>query len=354
MNKTLTALIVFSSVFAYAQQDPYYTHFKDITEAYNPAGAGEKEAEICLSGLTHHQWRDYDDATGIRGTSPSAEVAVENVAPVTYNFNVSTQFGIGKANNQFIGAGLSIIDDKIGYTKSTAIMANLNYKRQFQRGFNEIAVGVGIGSTQWGYDNPKYIPRDALDPNIPASGQNQSLLDLNFGVMYKQDRLGPFTNWYTGLSATNLTSPSYEVAVVTMAGTQTTMGIDYIPHFYGLVGGDIVLPANNLVLEPAILGKFGSFNPKESFKPQFDMNVTALFSDTYRGGIAYRQWATADAISLLVGFKKEALEVGYSYDITVSNIQKVSNGTHEIVVKYCIPIKVKPAVPLIRLTPRFL
>jgi hypothetical protein len=82
--------------------------------------------------------------------------------------------------------------------------------------------------------------------------------------------------------------------------------------------------------------------------------MTALFANTFRGGLAYRQWANSDAISVLLGYQKDNIKIGYSYDITVSNIQKVSNGTHEIFVRYCIPISVAPPTKIIRESVRFL
>ena len=63
LKKFLILLLVFVSFNTYAQQDPYYTHFKDVIQAYNPAGAGHGVGMICVSGLTHHQWRDYTDET---------------------------------------------------------------------------------------------------------------------------------------------------------------------------------------------------------------------------------------------------------------------------------------------------
>jgi hypothetical protein len=92
----------------------------------------------------------------------------------------------------------------------------------------------------------------------------------------------------------------------------------------------------------------------KAYKPQVDINVTTLFAKTFRGGLAFRQWGTSDALSVLLGYETGNIKFGYSYDITLSNVQKVSNGTHEIFVRYCIPIIVKPSSILIRESVRFL
>ena len=352
LKNFLILLIVLVSFNTYAQQDPYYTHFKDVIQAYNPAGAGHGVGMICVSGLTHHQWRDYTDETELRGTDITSDVPGQDVAPVTYNMNVNSVFNLGKSGDQFLGAGLSIIDDKIGYTKSTAFMANFTYRKQFQGGFNEVAFGLGIGGTQWGWDDPKFKAKDLSDPNIPANGGNEMKLDMNIGLIYKQQQIGvsSFKNFYAGFSMTNINQAKYSVSVLTQDGQTRTLNISYVPHYYTIIGSDFDM--GNIILEPAILAKYGLL--QGSYKPQVDLNVTALFANTFRGGIAYRQWGNSDAISVLLGYQKDNIKIGYSYDITVSNIQKVSNGTHEIFVRYCIPISVAPPTKIIRESVRFL
>jgi type IX secretion system PorP/SprF family membrane protein len=168
--------------------------------------------------------------------------------------------------------------------------------------------------------------------------------------MYKQQRLSVLKDFYAGLSVTNVNAPLYQVQ---MGGQQFNR--QYVPHYYAIIGGEYELNGS-IVLEPAILGKFMPIDfAGESYRPQIDLNVTALYAGSLRGGIGYRQWGTFDAVSLLIGYVKEPLQLGYSYDITTSNVQRVSNGTHEIMVKYCIPLKTyEPKPPIIRLTPRFL
>ena len=81
--------------------------------------------------------------------------------------------------------------------------------------------------------------------------------------------------------------------------------------------------------------------------------MTALYSNTFRMGLGYR--SAADALAVIVGYERGQLQVGYSYDITLSKIRKVSDGTHEIFVKYCFPISFPPPPPpKFRLTPRFM
>jgi hypothetical protein len=97
-----------------------------------------------------------------------------------------------------------------------------------------------------------------------------------------------------------------------------------------------------MVLEPAIL-------VKSKAVPQFDVNTTLLWNDMLRGGLGYRQWGNSDAITIMIGYKMDVtnysvLNLGYSYDVTMSTVRTVSDGTHEFMLTYCFPIAVKPPV----------
>ncbi|MBL7877140.1 MAG: type IX secretion system membrane protein PorP/SprF, partial [Cyclobacteriaceae bacterium] len=46
-----------------------------------------------------------------------------------------------------------------------------------------------------------------------------------------------------------------------------------------------------------------------------------------------------DALVLVLGFQFEKLEVGYSYDFTVSELGPISGGAHEVSLKYKLNIK---------------
>ena len=348
MKKAFLFLFLFVSVNTFAQQDPYYTHFKDVIQAYNPAAAGHAYGEICITGLTHHQWRQYTDDTRVRGTNAEPGIGLTNVAPVTYNMNVNSVFKLNA--NQFIGAGLTVINDQLGSTVSTGFMANLNFKQQIQGGYSELSGGFGIGIRQWGWDNPNFLAKDIGDPFVPQLSASESKLNMNLGVMYKTQRLGssPLKNFYTGLSVTNVTQPLYDVP----AGVngQSIFHL-FVPHYYLIAGSDVEL-SGGTVLEPAMLLKYGLLNG--AYKPQVDLNVTALFSGAFRGGLAFRQWGNMDAVSVLMGYQAGKIKVGYSYDVTVSNIQRVSNGTHEIFVRYCIPINYATDETIIKESVRFL
>jgi type IX secretion system PorP/SprF family membrane protein len=322
-------LVSWSSVSA--QQDPYYSHFKFNRQAYNPAAAGTQDDYICLSAVTHSQWRNFDDRTGIdrlTGQPPQGQDIPTDIAPVTYNFNIGGQITTQKGTKPIGAVGLTIYDDKLGFMSTTSFRGQLVGFVPVQGNFGRLAIGLEVGSTQFGFENPAYIALDPTDPKIPSLSSNDSKLALGAGLYYKQRRLGPMDDFYAGFSVTNLNGATYNIE--TRPGA--VINFDMEPHMYFLTGADYAINSN-LVLEPAVLLKYRA-------KLQFDLNATVLWNDMLRGGIGYRQWGTFDAITLMAGYKRGQLQVGYSYDVTISKVRLVSDGTHEIMASWCFQLNI--------------
>ncbi|RYE31230.1 MAG: type IX secretion system membrane protein PorP/SprF, partial [Sphingobacteriaceae bacterium] len=61
----------------------------------------------------------------------------------------------------------------------------------------------------------------------------------------------------------------------------------------------------------------------------FDLNLKMAFQDKFWIGGSYRR---NDAIAAMAGINVGSfLNLGYAYDFTTSNLNTVSNGTHEII-----------------------
>ncbi|MFT5725370.1 MAG: type IX secretion system PorP/SprF family membrane protein, partial [Bacteroidia bacterium] len=323
--QTLTCgIFVFLAYSAQAQQDPYYSHFKFVKQAYNPATVGEKDDYICASAIAHRQWVGYDDQTWIdRTTGDPIEGGklIENVAPKTYNFNMGGQIYSKKRQRGIAAAGVSIYDDQLGFMKTTSFKGQFAYFIPIQGNFARLSIGTEFGFTQFGYIDPQWRPRDPGDPRIPGTGGaniTDSKFDVGLGVYYKQGRLGTgIEDFYLGASVTHLNGSTFDLSASGSSGNLYQLA----QHIYIQTGANMPLGSGANVLEPAILIKYNS-------KPQIDLNITMLNNGTYRGGIGYRQWGTIDAITLLLGYVSGPMQFGYSYDVTTSKIQSVSNGTH--------------------------
>ena len=348
-KSTVLFFILFAAMVAKAQHDPYYTHFRFNQQAYNPAAAGTKEGFICVSGLSHFQYRQYTDYTPTSGTDVlNGSENSKNVAPETYNLNLNSLIPLDKRGRHKLGVGLTLVSDQIGFMKTTTVKGAVNYRKPIQGNFGYFSFGLEIGSTSFGYKTPNFRYIDPNDPHIPAQGGSGTELDLGVGVYYHQKKLfNKLDNFYIGASYNHLNAANYNFTLQMADGTNGAVDVDFVRYLYVTSGADWQLANPNWKLEPAVLVKY---NPKL----QLDLSMTALFDNRLRGGLAYR--TAADAISVLIGYEKGQLQVGYSYDITLSKIRKVSDGTHEIFLKYCFPIHFHVDTPpkKFRLTPRFM
>lgn len=321
-----------------AQQDPYYTHFKFLKQSFNPASAGERDDLICVNGVWHSQWRNYNDETPVDrrtgNVNPDAQIQ-ENVAPTTYALNISGQITSNEGKNKLGAVGISVYDDELGFMKSTTARLQAALFIPVQGNFGRLAIGPELGFYQFGFVDPKFYPRDPNDPKVPKTGTNDVNFDLGFGAYYKQRRLGPIEDFYAGLSMSHLTAPTYD-----LNANDIVITFNQERHWYVLAGGTYPLNNPSLELEPSVLVKYRA-------KFQVDLNTTILWNETARAGLGYRQWGNIDALSVLLGYVWKNITVGYSYDITLSTVRTVSDGTHEFMVAYCFGLpSIEPPTPI--------
>src|SRR5437016_601501 len=97
------AFLVLIAHSAFSQQDAMFTHYMYNTLAVNPAYAGTRNA-LTVTALHRSQWVNFPGA------------------PVSQTLTMHSPL-----INEKIGAGLSVLNDKIGPTRVTAVYADFAY-----------------------------------------------------------------------------------------------------------------------------------------------------------------------------------------------------------------------------------
>ncbi len=293
--------LLLASASSFAQQDYALTHFIYNKMAVNPGETGIEEG-MCGNAIYRNQWDKVNGAP--------------NTLLVNGEMNLSRWVNGG--------AGVNINHDAIGFNRQTSVV--LNYSHHFPIRNGVLGVGVGVGMMSFGL-NPVWVPPNTLnDASLPA-GSGAITLDANFGLYYRTD------NWYAGLSSTHLpASPSTIESVV--AG----QNVDYnVARHYYFMGGytfmDIGGSDGNLDIQ--MLGQ------TDAVKTSVNLNARYIYKGFLYGGLGFRN---SDAASILLGWRpytkstksgSSFLWIGYSYDLTIGKIANISNGTHEMAVKYC-------------------
>ena len=291
MKKGLFVLVMLIISGGYmAQQDIQLTHFSFDRLSINPAFAGSKQA-ICGTGFYRQQWSGFDGA------------------PTTTLLNV--HMPITRKN---MGVGLSLYQDEIGQESNTSVKGSFSYHfTEIGNGKLSLGLSAGLIGKSLG-DNWIAIDEVASDESIPDAGTSASALDLSFGAYYYTNKM------YLGLSSTHLTE-----------GELDEMNYSLARHYYLMAGYTHNLSAD-VDIEPNLLVK------SDASATIVDINVRGIYKDMAWFGITYR---LDDAISPMAGFKynfpdnRNSIKIGYSYDVTTSEIKNHSSGTHEIMLNFC-------------------
>ncbi len=314
-----SVIALISGIKANAQQEPQFTQFMYDRLSINPAFAGTQDA-FCATILGRQQW------SGFAGQP--------NTGLLNVNAPVEALRG---------GLGASIYLDEIGPLQSFA--ARLSYAYHMKLGgATKLSLGLSLGVMN-STVNPNWVafdydPTGVLgnigtginDNSIPQFRESASAIDASFGAYVWNPK------FYAGLSAIHLP-----------AGNLEPLNIRLARHYYFMAGYNFDI-SPQLTLTPHVLAK------TDLASAQFDANVTVMYDNTVWVGVSYR---LDDAIAPMAGYQyqfpngKSTLRIGYSYDLTTSQLNTYSSGSHELMLSFCQKIE-KPLPQRVYKNPRFL
>lgn len=311
----IIAVLLLGASLKAAAQDPYFTQFLASPLYLNPAYAGTSEQQR-FTLINRIQW-------------PSAPQAF-----TTYGFSYDLNIPVLRS-----GIGFLATTDKAGSVglRTSTLQMMYSYKIQVQDRFI-ISPAIGMGVSFRGIDRSALLFGDQFDfsdPNQGLSGDpalllldpNTSYYDVSTGILIYNERA-----WF-GASAYHINTPNQS-----LLGEQSALPIRYSVH-----AGFQIRLANNIfdksripVLAPAV-----TYRRQENFD-QLDIGAS-FFYNPIMVGLYYRGLPllqnvlkndSNDGASLMVGVRFQQLMVGYSYDITLSDLGPGSGGAHEISLVY--------------------
>lgn len=277
------------TVAGYSQQDPQFTQNMFDRLSVNPGSAGTSDA-ICLTLFGREQW------SGFTGN------------PRTGMLNVQSPVKLLRG-----GLGLTLYNDQLG--QETNNLVRLAYSYHLAAGPGTLGIGLSGGIVNKSLA-ANWIATDGYlgDVAIPDAGVSNTTYDLAFGLYYTIPN-----KMYVGLSTTHITETGLE-----------NLNIDLARHYYIMAGYHYDINSE-FALRPSVFAK------TDAASTQIDLNCTVLYNNMVWLGVSYR---TADAIAPMVGYQTQfgensTLKIGYSYDVTTSQIRDYSSGSHELMINYC-------------------
>lgn len=302
--KKITLTISFFFLFAAlsAQQIPISSQYMTNRLVINPAYAGEL-GFYSASISYRKQW------VGLEG------------APSTQNISIH-----GPALKDKLGFGLMFFKDIIGVSKESNISFSFAYKIK-NRNKKSLSFGLS-GSAVFTSNEWSQLKTTAINDAVFSADSPQFILpDFSAGLYYKTP------DYYIGFSV-----PMFLQHEVSNNSSSFKIKNDFNYYNYLFEAGVNFQIMDNIILKPSFLARY-----LPSSTSQLDINTIVDFNNLIGFGLSYR---TQDAIVGMVQFHiTDQLIFGYSYDHTISDLQKYNNGSHEIFLRYDFRYKVKSVNP---------
>jgi len=268
-----------------AQQDPMFTQYMFNTLSINPAYAGSADAKV-FKLIHRSQWVGFEGA------------------PTTQTFTFHTPL-----SKESIGLGASVVNDSHGPVKQTGFYADASYRIIFDNA--KLAFGLKAGMNLYSADLLDLHPFTGDDAAFASNISSKGLPNFGFGMMYYSRR------WYIGLSSPKLLQNKL------IDGDLPDFKDNQENRHMFLIAGAVFDISNYTKFKPTILVKAVNGAP-----PGFDVTANFLFYEKLWIGAMYRH---EDAAGILLQYEiNNKWKFGYSYDYTLSNLNKYSSGSHEL------------------------
>jgi type IX secretion system PorP/SprF family membrane protein len=301
-------LLINSSINLYAQ-DPIFTQFYSNPVYLNPAFAGSNKCPRIVSNF-RNQWPGF-----------SGDFITTSL---TYDQYVDKIKG---------GLGVILMSDQVAKTlKSNEASFVYSYHQHLSRKFT---LNFGIQGT--------YISKSVDRSNLtfgdmihPRRGFVLSTQDvINYAPVdifdFSAGILGYTDKFYVGFATHHLTEPSFSYI-----STNNTSFLNrrYTAH----AGTEISLNSKSLFSEEE-----KSLSPSVLFIKQGDFQQLNFGLYYRKGNYVVGAWyREGDSFIVTAGMNTKLLRIGYSYDLTTSQLGVYSGGSHEISIAlklYCAPKK---------------
>ena len=302
-------------------QDIHFTQFYSSPLYLNPAFTGASRCSR-LSATYRNQW------PGINKTYSSFLASADHYLH-DQNLGIGILFGSDIAGT--------------GQLKTTLINPSIAYEARLSRKFT-LRFGAQPGFTlkSINFNNLLFgdqLARGGNISTIETPAQSRMFIDLGAGILAYSEK------YWAGISAFHMNRPNESL----MVAESVKLPVKYSVH------GGAKFMVNKLEEKEEFQKKTTTMAFNYRGQQEFDqLDIGVYYS---QNGINFGFWYRSipglkrykpgyrndDAVAIIIGFQTKKINIGYSYDITVSKLYKVSNGAHELTIYYqiCNPPKKK-------------
>lgn len=285
----------------YGQQPAQYSLYFMNKLNWNPAYAG-LDHSLSITGAYRKQWVDLAGS------------------PTTQNINMHMPLYLLGG-----GIGINVENDEIGAERIAT--ATLSYNYQMQVGSGILSMGLAGGLVQRTLNGDElrtatgnYDPNDPgiIDHNddiLPLGTETGSVSTFHAGVYYQSEKVEG------GFSVKNITEPTAAVG---------NLNLDLARNYFFLLGFNFDV-GRTLTFHPSLMAR------SDFVETQVDFSAIVKYNDNIFGGASFRGYSSnsIDAAAIILGFNlSQNITLAYAYDLTLSELSSVSNGSHEVMINY--------------------
>jgi type IX secretion system PorP/SprF family membrane protein len=307
LRKLTTILILFilTGSFASAQQLPIYSQYLYNKFLINPAVAGS-DGYTSFNLTAREQWVGYSGAP--RTFSFSAQTRMLKRSYVLKQTTSRRQVYRPRSDGK-VGLGAYLFNDKNGLIKRTGLQLSYSY-HMWLRNTTQLSMGLAFTGYHYKIDEKEINFEDPDEPWLNNNLRRGILVpDATFGIYILNAK------YNAGFSADQLFGGTAKI------GSEAYRYFSMSRHYY-LFGSYYYQLNTTSEFQPSLL-----FVMSEQFRPQADIGLTYIYDQGFWSGLAYR---TSGALIANIGFKYENAFIGYAFDFTLQEIQRITYGTHEI------------------------
>lgn len=331
MRRILTLGLILGSLSVYGQQLPQYSQYSRNQSVINPGAVGAyDQIDITMGG--RYQWVGFGNLDNQGNVSPRTAylygTGVLSRTKVRYNPALRISNGPIRSPKVTTGKpkhaiGGMVVADSYGAFQTMQISGMYAVHIPINRKVN-MSLGLKAGMTNHSFiwENAQVLSQmsgqsgqvDPIYSNFMGGGSGASswIMDLGAGFyMYSQ-------KFFVGVSADQLTKD--------MVSTASNANFNPEMHFQ-LTGGYQFELNDDWAMTPSLLAKFMSPAPLT-----IEGNLMFDYKEWLWFGASYRH--TDAVVAMLGGNITPRFHVGYSYDFSLSRINKYSSGGHEVVLGF--------------------
>lgn len=288
---TLSLLMLIGG-YSFGQQKTVLSQYMFNGQVLNPAYSGVHE-KLSATALYRNQWVNLEGA------------------PTIQTLTVNTGFKRNKT-----GVGIMISNDKLGIHRDLSLYLSYSYKIQVKNG----ALSMGL---QGGFNHLRsdFTQLNLKNPGGPILTGIRGKYNPNFGA-------GLF--YYSDIAYIGISAP-YLISNEIIKATEGVISEAREKRYYYMTAGRAFNLNQNVIWKPSILIRF-----QEDAPLGYDLNTNFIFHELVTLGASYR---SGDAFLWLFELQlNDKFRFGYAYDMTSSELNQFSNGTHELMLNYRVDI----------------